>query len=61
MYDAALVAQRHVGAREDIVRDGLPEHLDAQYVCYDLFRLAFDVRVDEGDVIVATYDVAEGR
>jgi hypothetical protein len=59
MHNAALVAQRHVAAREHIIRNRLPEDLDAQRVCYYLLRLALNVRVYEGHVVVATYHVAE--
>jgi len=60
MHNTALIAQRHIAARKHIIRDRLPEHLNAQRVCYYLFCLALNVRVYECDVVVATYYVAEG-
>jgi len=60
MHNTALIAQRHITAREHIICDRLPEDLDAQRVCYYLFRFALNVRVYECDVVVATYYVAEG-
>jgi len=59
MHDAALVAQTHVTADQDVVRDRLAEHLDAQDVGDQLFRFALQVRVDNGDVVVAADDVAQ--
>lgn len=61
MHDAALVAQAHVAAHQHVIRDRLPEHLDAQHVRNDLLRLALDVRVHERDVVVGANDVAERR
>ena len=60
VHDAALVAEAHVAAGQDIVRNGLAEDLDAEDVRDDLFRLALEVRVHEGDVVVGADDVAEG-
>jgi hypothetical protein len=60
MHNAALIAQRHVASRQHVVGDRLPEHLDAQYICYDFLSFALNVRVHEGNVVVATYYVAEG-
>lgn len=33
VHDAALVAERHVRADQDVVGDGLAEDLDAQHIC----------------------------
>lgn len=60
MHDAALVAQAHVAAGKDIVRDRLPENFYAEHVGDDFFRLALEVRVHEGDVVVGADDVAQG-
>jgi hypothetical protein len=60
VHDAALVAEAHVAAGQDVVRNGLSEHLDAEHVGDDLFRLALEVWVHEGDVVVGADDVAEG-
>jgi len=59
VHDTTLIAQSHVASCEHIVRDGLPEHLHAQHIGYDLLCFAFYIRVYESDVIVATYYVAE--
>lgn len=32
--DTALVRKRHVGARKDVVGDGLAENLHAEHICY---------------------------
>lgn len=60
VHDAALVAEAHVAAGQDVVRDGLAEDLDAEDVGDDLLRLALEIRVHEGDVVVGADDVAEG-
>jgi hypothetical protein len=60
VHDAALVAQAHVAARQDIVRDRLTEDFDAEDVGDDFFGFALEVRVHEGDVVVGADDVAEG-
>jgi hypothetical protein len=60
VHDAALVAQAHVAAGQDIVRDRLAEDLDAEDVGDDFFGFALEVRVHEGDVVVGADDVAEG-
>jgi hypothetical protein len=59
--EAALVGEGAVAADEDVGRDRLPEDLDLEDVGDDLLGLAVDVRVDEGDIVVARDDVAEGR
>ena len=61
MHQTALVAQAHVRAHKHIVRDRLAEHLHPQDVGNDFLRLALEVRVDEGNVVVGGNDVAEGR
>lgn len=61
VHEAALVAERHVRAYQHVVGNSLTEHLDAQHVGYDLLRLALQVRVNQGDVVVADYHVPEGR
>lgn len=58
--EAALVGQGHVASDEDVIGDSLAEDLYAKHVGDDLFRLALQVRVDEGDVVVGGDDVAEG-
>jgi hypothetical protein len=60
MDEAALVAEGHVAAGEDVGGDGLAEDLDAESVGDDLLRFALQVWVHEGDVIVSADDVAEG-
>lgn len=60
MDEAALVGEGHVAAHEDIVGDSLAEDLYAEDVGDDLFSLALEVWVDEGDVVVGGDDVAEG-
>jgi hypothetical protein len=60
VHEPARIRERHVGAGEDVGSDGLAEDLDAERVGDDLFGLALEVRVDEGDVVVAADDVAEG-
>lgn len=61
MHDASLVAQRHVAPRQHIVCDGLPENFNTQHIRYYLLCLALDVWVHEGDMIIATDYIAEGR
>jgi hypothetical protein len=38
----------------------LSEHLNAEDVCYYLFCLACQIWMDESDVVICTYYVAEG-
>jgi len=61
MHYAPLITQRHIATRQHIIRNRLPEHLDAQRVRYYLLRLALNVGVHERHVVVAAYDVAERR
>ena len=61
MHNATLVAECHVGARENVVRNRLPEHLDSQNVRYYLLRLSLDVWMYEGDMVIATYYISECR
>jgi hypothetical protein len=60
VHNTTLVAEGHVATSEHVVCDGLPENLNAQYVGYYLLCFAFDIRVYESNVVVATYYVAEG-
>ena len=55
-----MVGERHVGADEHVVGDGLAEYFDAQDVGDYFFRFAFEVWVHEGDVVVGDDYVAEG-
>lgn len=60
MNDPALVRERHVRAGQDVVGDGLPEHLDAERVGDYFFGFSLQVGVDQGHVVVAADYVAEG-
>lgn len=60
VHNAALVAEGHVAARQNVVGDCLTEDLDAQHVGNDFFRLALQVRVHEGDVVVGADDISQG-
>lgn len=59
MHEAALVRERHVAACEHVGGDRLAEDFDAQGVGDDLFGLALEIRVHEGDVVVGADDVAQ--
>lgn len=59
VHDAALVAEAHVAAGQDVVRNGLAEDLDAEHVGDDFLGLALEVGVHEGDVVVGADDIAE--
>mmetsp|Transcript_5104 Transcript_5104/g.14468 ORF Transcript_5104/g.14468 Transcript_5104/m.14468 type:complete len:325 (-) Transcript_5104:29-1003(-) len=61
VHEAALVREHGVRAHERVVRDGLPEHLDAQHVRDDVLRLAVEVRVNQRDVVVRRDDVPQRR
>lgn len=61
MHDSACVAECHIGADKDIVCDGLAEDLDAKDISYYLLGFALDVRMDQCDVVVGRYNIAEGR
>ena len=58
--EATLVGEAHVASHEHVVGNRLAEHLDAEDIGDDLFRLALEVGVDEGNVIVCGNDIAEG-
>ena len=47
------------GLDEDVVRDGLSENLDFQYVRDDLLGLAIDIWVNERNVVVASDDIPQ--
>ena len=58
MHDTALIAKRHIRARENVIRNRLPENLNAQHICYYLLRLTLDIRMYESYMVVATDDVS---
>lgn len=60
MNQSSLVAQRAVAAHEDVGGDSLPENLDFEYIGDDLLCLSVDVRVHEGNVVVACDHIPEG-
>lgn len=60
VHETAVVGDGAVTADEDVVGDGLPEDLDLEDIGNYLLRLAVDVGVDEGDIVVACNDIAEG-
>lgn len=55
------IAQAHVRANKHVVSNCLSENLDTQNVGNDLLGLTLQIRVNEGDVVVAANDIAEGR
>ena len=61
MNESSLVAHRAIGSNEGIGGDGLTEHLNTQNVHDDFFSFFFEVRVNQGNVIVCGDDVSEGR
>ena len=61
MDEAALIGQGAVGADEDVVGHGLSEHFDLEHVGQNLLGLAVQVRMDEGDVVVAGNHISESR
>jgi hypothetical protein len=58
VYKSSLICDRTIASDEDVVCNGLSEDLDFEDVCDDLLCLAVNVRVDEGDIVVACYDIA---
>ena len=57
MHNTALIAQRHIRARQHIIRDGLPKNFHTEHICYYLLGLALDIGVYEGDMVVTAYHV----
>ena len=60
VHDTTSVAEAHVAAGQHIVGDRLAEDFNTQHVGDDLFRLALQIGVHEGDVVVGADDVSEG-
>ena len=60
MDEPSLVRDRAITAHKDVISNRLPENFDLENVSDDFFCLAVNVRVDEGDVVVAGDDVSEG-
>ena len=58
MHNPALVGKRHIRPDKDIIRDGLAEYFDAQYIGNYLLRLALYIWMDECDMVVGADDVA---
>ena len=61
MDEATLIAKSTVGADKDVAGDGLAEDFDTEDVGDDLLSLAIQIGMDEGDIVVASDDVSEGR
>ena len=61
MHETTLVGEAAEATHQNITRHRLPEHLDAQYVCYDLLCLTVDIRMDQGHVVIADNAIAKGR
>jgi hypothetical protein len=59
--ESAVVRDRAVRADKNVVRDRLAEDLDLEDIRNDLLRLAVNVWVNKGDVVVARDDVAKRR
>lgn len=59
MYKSPIIRDRAIAAHKHVVGDRLSEYFDFQHVGDDLFCLAIDVGMHEGDVVVACDDVAE--
>lgn len=54
-----MVAYCAIAANEDIICDCLPEYLNFENVGNDLFGLAINVWMDEGNVVVACDHIPE--
>jgi len=57
----SLVVETAVAAHQRVVGDRVTEDLHTQHVRHDFLGLAVNIRVDEGDVVVADDDVTKGR
>ncbi len=60
-YHAALVGNGAVGADENVVGDGLAEHLHIEDIHNNLFRLAVQVRMHECYIVIASNHIAQRR
>ena len=60
MDDAALIGESHVRTDQYIIGDRLAEYFDAQDVGNYFFGFAFEIGVDEGDVVVGYDYISEG-
>ena len=61
MHEPSLIRDGTVTSHKYIIGNRLSEDFDLQDVSDDLFRFAIDVRMDEGDMVVARDDVSERR
>ena len=59
MHEPPPITQTEVTPDQHVLRDRLPEDLDAEHVRDELLRLALHVRMHERDVVVARDDVAQ--
>lgn len=61
MDQPTLVGKRTVRADKDVAGNGLLENLDTKDVCDDFLCFTLNVRMHQRNVVVAAYDVAQGR
>lgn len=61
MHQTALIRDRTVAPHQNVVGDCLPEHLDLEDICDDLFCFPIDIWMDESDIVVTCDDISEGR
>jgi hypothetical protein len=59
VHKSTLVGNSAIAPDEDVVCDSLPKDLDLEDVCDDLLRLAVEIWMYEGDVVVACDDISE--
>ena len=59
VHEAALIREGTVRSDEDVSGDRLSEYFDLEDVGEDLLGLSVEVGVYEGDVVVASYHVAQ--
>jgi hypothetical protein len=60
VHEASLVGYSAITADEDVIGNGLAEYFYFEDVCDDFFGFAVEIGVDEGYVVVACDDVAQG-
>jgi hypothetical protein len=61
MHKTSIVTNHTVSSDKHIVGNRVSEHLNTQSISDNLFSLLVQIGVDEGDVVVASDTVSQGR
>lgn len=59
--ETSVIAQNTIGSNQHVIGDRVSKDFNSQSISDDLFRLFIQVRVNQGNVVIACDTISQGR